>query len=414
MSLWPGNENEEVTEPTLDAQALEAKTGPNSGDAIREYQKDQLHEAFTHVNKGWIKQCETFPSIMKKAQDMQALMKDVGGMKVSDLRADGGLLSELTAKLGKQVSVTDHSLRQLGVYADVPGRYLERLLAVKEYDLFDTNVNAGLKRHEKPEKELFLRFKEGEKSMDLRAILSSRYGVINNAPLIETWADILPEGRCSHLKYDGDTLRMNILVPDTIRQEDDSDYGGGISVLNNETGRFAYRQRPYVFRHICFNGCVYDQFNGKELNRKHLGTIDWKEFRKAVIMNFHRQIPIAQERIEKVLSLKGMPVSEQDIQQAIVYIGQREKFPVQAMQDWYSGFKVELATAKTPKNVLSTFGLVQGLTRSAQVQESIDGQEMMEVLSAKLVESKWDKVLTAARSSVESDDAKAILIPEKK
>ena len=243
----------------------------------------------------------------------------------------------------------------------------------------------------------------------LRAILSSRYGVINNLPLIETLSDIIPGGRVSHLFYNGDTLRANILVPDSIRQESDSDYGGGLSVMNNETGQLPMSSRPFVFRAICFNGNIWDRADGTEYSRKHLGDIDWTDLRKKLILNVQTQIPLALESIQRVLNLKGIPVSEEDIRKAIVYIAKREGITQTAAKDWYASYRIELASASTAKEIVSAFGVVQGLTRSAQNQE-IGLQELMETLSGKLVDSNWDKLFTVSRNEVSQEEIEKVLL----
>ena len=236
--------------------------------------------------------------------------------------------------------------------------------------------------------------------------------LLNNLPVIETLAQLIPGGRVSHLAYDGDTLRANILIPDTLRKEDDSDYGGGISVLNNETGRYPYVQRPFVFRSICFNGNVWDRADGIEVRKYHKGDINWNDFREAIVLNLQRQIPLVHENIAKVLGLKNIPLSEMEIQQAIVTVGERERMTNKLCQAWHEGFKTEAANTKPGSKsvLLSAFGVVQGLTRAAQVG-NLEGQEMMETLSAKLVDGNWDRLMTAARMTDADKVQKVLALP---
>lgn len=400
-----------MNQKTLTEQGAETHKGKFAGDAILQNQK--MHEAHTHVNADWLSKTLTFESMLKKAQEFQALCTDMEGLNLSDLMSDGGQLSEEVS--GKLFNLTEHSTQQLGMYSGVPGSYLQKLSGeYNDVKLFDDNVNAGIKRvTAEKDRAVFLRTVEKNGVKTLRAILSGRYAVINNLPIIETLGDIIPGGRVSHLHYDGDTFRANILIPDAIRKESDSDYGGGVSVLNNETGRFVYKSRPFVFRAICWNGNIWDELKGEEFSKKHMGTIDWAEFRKNIILNIQRQIPLAQEGINRVLALKGVPVTQQQIEQAIVYLGRQEKLSKSAMTGWYEGFQVELQAANTVKEIFNAFGIVQGLTRAAQTQEEFKIQELMETLSGKLIDSNWDRLLTAATNSVTPEEANLVLVGQK-
>ncbi len=74
---------------------------------------------------------------------------------------------------------------------------------------------------------------------------------------------LIPGGRLSHWRGDADTLWGNVLIPDTIRQESDSDYGGMVSIGNSEIRERRITSRPSVFRAICFNGCIWDREAGQ-------------------------------------------------------------------------------------------------------------------------------------------------------
>lgn len=388
---------------TLAQQAREEHKGEYAGDFVLKGQK--MHEAFTHVNADWLKKTKTFEQMIKEAREFQATCKDLEGAELKDLKAVNG---EITVpNYNRPMTPSEHAITQLGIRSGVPGWYLQKLLLERnDAELFDTNVNKGIEEEGKGS--AFLRVREVGGVTTLRALLTNRYAVLNNLPVIETLGEVMPGGRVSHLFYNGDTFRANILVPDCLRSEDDSDYGGGISVLNDEIGRFKFRQRPFVFRAICFNGNVWDRKDGTEFSKRHLGEINWTEFRKNIIMNIQAQLPLVNEKIEKVLALKGLPLTQQEIEQTIVYIGQRENLTQKVQAKWYEGFKVELAKAKTASTILSAFGVVQGATRAAQ-ELPFEMQEMLETLSGRLVDGNWEKLVNGAKASVELEDAKAIL-----
>lgn len=410
-----------MTNKTLAQKAKDEQGEKRDGDLVLKEQK--LHPAFTHVSEIWVKKTLTFEEIIKKAQDFQKRVRDYEGFNLSQFNAKGSGSLYIG---GKEVVPSEHSLGQFGSMVGVPGGYLN-FLRTDVPELFRDTVNkltdrsknialdhqravdaaraAGAKKPSRPDhadRKVFIRALDNGfgNSETLRAVLSSRYAVINNLPVLETLGDIVPGGRVSHLDYDGDTLRANILVPDSLRQENDSDYGGGISVLNNETGRFPLTSRPFVFRAICMNGNIWDRKDGVEFNRRHIGTVTWAELRKLLVMNIQNQIPLVQKNIEKVLNLKGLPVSEQEIQQAIVYVGRRERLTQKVQRSWWEGYETE--------PFQSAFGLIQGLTRGAQTQE-FETRELMETLSARLIDGNFDKTLSAARNAISADEAKEVL-----
>lgn len=416
---------------TLSENAKKGQGKQFAGDFVLKEQ--QTGKGFSHVSQKWLDKTLSFDEMLKKGREFQARCKDIDGLNLHDLQS---MYARIRITTLGEATPTEHAHKQMCSFLGLPAEYLSRLSTV-DNALFDDNFNCAVDRANlarlsydkecavaetnktaKPERpihmdrEVFLRLVEDKNGNSvIRAMLSSKYAVINNLPIIETLADILPGGRVSHLHYDGDTLRANILVPDCLRAEDDSDYGGGISVLNNETGRFMYRSRPFVFRAICMNGNIWDRADGVEFNRRHLGTIDWAEFRKQVVLNVQRQIPLVQANIEKVLALKGLPVTQQEIEQAIVYVGRKERLTLGQTRSWHRGWGTEVSLGGSADSVVklhSAFGIVQGLTRGAQEHE-FEAREMMETLSARLIDGNWDRVMVAARNDVSADEAKEVL-----
>lgn len=380
-----------------EAKTLEQTVGTKArygGDFVL---KEQVtHEAFTHVNASWLTKCKTFESMLKDAREFAERCEDIIGVGMKGVKFFGG-----EAKFGgKSYEIAPDALGQFCYYGEVPARYMTKLMELGNFGLFDANMNAGMLRASE-DREAFMRtYKNGERRF-LRAVLSDQYAVINNLPVIETLAELIPGGRVSHLRWDGDTFRANILIPDTMRTENDSDYGGGISVLNNETGRYPYLQRPFLFRAICFNGNVWDRADGFEFTRYHKGTIDWNDFREGVTLNLARQIPLVHENIMKVLALKDIGIRSDEQRQAIVHIGDVNRMSNKLCQAWHEGVKAE--------GWNSAFGLVQGLTRAAQLQ-TLTSQELMETLSTRLIEGNWDRLLSSARGVDESTVEKVLVL----
>jgi hypothetical protein len=70
--------------------------------------------------------------------------------------------------------------------------------------------------------------------------------VLDNLDALEFIADALPSGSnlndalASHFFNNGDDIQGNILLPDYIKEQPDSDYGVGISFRNSEIRKFPY------------------------------------------------------------------------------------------------------------------------------------------------------------------------------
>lgn len=383
-------------------KTLEQQAGkPSSGFGNTVLKDQKMHAAFTHVAEEWIKTTTSFEALIARAEEFTARCADLGDKKLKGITlAQAKAINE-----GVTYTLGEDAIESLSYYTGVPSRYGKKLAEI-DPELFDANYNRGLARLESDKDVLLRTVREGD-AVRLRVVLSMKYAMLNNLPVIKELAELVPGGRVSHLHYNGDTLRANILIPDTIRKESDSDYGGGISVLNNETGRLPFVQRPFLFRAICRNGCIWDRRDGVELLQYHRGSIDWAQFRQQIVLNVQRQVPLVQKNLEAMLQLKGVAVTADDARRAIVSLSQREKMADRAAQAWYEGFKTELAAARGAQGILNAFGIVQGLTRAAQDQ-GMEGQEQMEALAGRLVDGNWDRMLTASRS-VEAQTVEKVL-----
>ena len=97
-----------------------------------------------------------------------------------------------------------------------------------------------------------------------------------------------------------------MLIPDTIREESDSDYGGMLSIGNSEIGERRISSMPSIFRAICMNGCIWDQTAGKGINQVHRGKIDLDQLFLVIKENLEVQIPLLPQGIERLLGTRRM------------------------------------------------------------------------------------------------------------
>ena len=147
----------------------------------------------------------------------------------------------------------------------------------------------------------------------MRAFLSEKYAEVDNRWYLDQVKNIVPAGRLSHWRGDSDTIFGNVLIPDTIREEDDSDYGGMVSIGNCEIGKRNVMSLPSLFRAICMNGCIWDQTEGFEIKVRHIGEIDLDALSVKIRDNIEKQIPLIPMGIERLLGIRakgtdGIPV----------------------------------------------------------------------------------------------------------
>lgn len=219
-----------------------------AGDFVLENQTTS--ENFRNVSKAWYDKCKTYDEVLDQIADDQN--------KIEDIRAP---LSEFTPvvnddgnavlkyKDGREFEPTDHSLKNIAVAGKTSDWFLRDL----RNDKLDTHGETVYKRNS-GDAELLVhclkqtlwhenRFDQDVERLwrtwdngTLRAMLSNKYAIVNNQWMMEVVRETIPQGMVSHWRGNADNIFGNILIPDSIREEDDSDYGGMLSIGNSEIG----------------------------------------------------------------------------------------------------------------------------------------------------------------------------------
>ena len=213
---------------------------------------------------------------------------------------------------------------------------------------------------------------------------------------------ILPSGRLSHWRGDGDTIFGNVLLPDTIidyGQDDDSDYGGMLSIGNCEIGKRRISQMPSLFRSICMNGCIWGQVKGKNISRVHRGTIVLEELRLQIRENIEAQLPLLPQGIERMLGLRVMGTDGVRMKNVIATVCKdnrlSKKESTAVLAQW----------VEHERNDRNLFGVVNSVTRAGQTFAN-DGWVKFDELGGKLLdlnESRWTALTKRADSFDEKD-----------
>lgn len=286
-----------------------------TADALRNSQIRATEQGFDHVNLTWFQQCLSYDHLgelleqsASKTHDAVLHLEQVKPTLVDgrpEINIVGGKYD------GSKWNLSDTSTNQfcnllglapsfLSAGADhIENEYIEKVL----HHRFEEKLK-------EKNKELFIRFRDGA-IPTIRAFLTRRYCVIDHRWVLEQMKSFIPGGRISHFdqeRFDlneGDQCRYNVLIPDTIREEKDSGYGGGLNVGNSEIGTGRLNIRPMIFRHICYNGNIWNCEKGKAITQVHKGELNLMMLAAEIMVCIHSHIPLLSTNLDALLKLQG-------------------------------------------------------------------------------------------------------------
>ena len=362
----------------------------------------------THVHKDWYATTISYDDALDLAydaardrEDLLAPVKNIQGSVNSD--------GQFVFKVGDREFVpTDHAIEQFAIRAGVPSSSVMRELRKQEdYDAQDADVmtylaNNALRRLNQDKEYRLRTYTDGT----CRAFVTDKYAPVDNRWYLETLQSFLPDGRLSHWKGDEDTIYGNILLPDTILDygtDDDSDYGGMLSIGNSEIGMRRISSTPSVFRAICMNGCIWDQEKGKSIGQVHRGSIDLEALKYDIQHNLNQQVPLMNNGIDLLLKLRefgsnGVPMSKIVGQVCSDYkVTKKHSYGV------LKAFLVEKSEVEELSK--SAFGVANAFTRFGQTLDDSSWVKFDEIGGkiANITESKWNSTIERAKSLDEKD-----------
>jgi len=389
-----------------DYEKLQMTADKNEGNFVRtlQGQTGTGFEKNTHVHKDWYATTIDYDEALDEAQravdereDILAPVKDVQG----SVNTDGNFVF----KVGdREFQPTDHAIEQFSIRVKVPSSSVMReLRGQKDYDAQDADVmtylaNNALRRLDQEKIYRLRTYTDGT----CRAFVTDKYAPIDNRWYLETLQEFLPEGRLSHWKGDEDTIFGNVLLPDTIMDygtDDDSDYGGMISIGNCEIGKRRISQVPSLFRSICLNGCIWGQVSGKQIKRRHIGTIDLDALKLEIGQNIEHQLPLLPNGITQFLAMRELENGDVSMKNIIAAICKDERLGKKeavVVLDQYAQFENQ------ERNL---FGVVNAITRAGQKFDNSTWVKFDE-LGGSLMEtdaSRWAAILKRADSLQDKD-----------
>lgn len=362
---------------------------------------------FKNVSRQWLDKCMTYE------QGMQALSlkSDSEDLEASIDRFSPKLLNGKMALVdcesGRSYIPTSHCMTQLSRWAGV-GTFLPAKLAAsndeQDAETLVRIMTNGLRHVDRSKSMLWRTKRDGT----MRAVLSDRYMTVNNLWVLQSISKIIPGGLLSHWRGDEDAIYANVLIPDKIRSEKDSDYGGMLSIGNSEIGTRHLSSLPSVFRSICMNGCIWDRTSGIAMRLRHNGQLDYEVIFESMKEHINSQIPILDAGVNQLLSTRNMVWEHGDILPLFAQISQDFKVARHPMAIVIDAYAEEVATSEDSSNTL--FGVINAVTRAGQSL----GNEIwhsFDVLGGRLSNygvSEWESLTQRARFLSSSSIEKAL------
>lgn len=366
--------------------------------------------AGTHVHKDWYAKTLSFDTVLERAEkaaqdrtDYMAERKDIRPM-VSD---DGQFVIEHN---GKQFRPTDHCLQQLSARAGVKSAsILREMRNDNRFDALDADTMVALAenslRRVKEDKVFRLRtYNDGT----ARAMLTDKYAPVDNRWYLNVLQEFLPEGRFSHDRSDEDTVYGNILLPDTILDksaDDDTDYGGMVSIGNCEIGKRRLSQYPSIFRAICMNGCIWGQQKGSKISKVHRGVINLDTLKTSIAENISLQLKLLPSGLDQFLATRSQAIKGS------------AKGVIAAVAADFRLNKVEAsrtleAFVKHESHQKNLFGVINAVTRAGQLGSN-EGWVRLDEIGGQLMNitpNRWDRLNTIGSTMNDKDFEKAFAL----
>jgi hypothetical protein len=406
-------------------QVFTAPSNPIKGTATRKDDGTWVNalglestDTHRHVSVIWQQKCIPFGEYFDQVKRDAKFKRDVLTPE-SEVRLD----SDLCLPDGTQV--TDNGVDTIRSFTDVKSTTVANLNELGYRPMIATVLNSELDKREiawaekgktKP-RDFRIRLRHDNQGHDVaRAIVSERYGVIDNDTALQMLVDALPnksainDALMSHGFDDGDNMYGNVLLPDYLKSDVDSDYGVGIAFRNSEIRKAVFRIDPFLFRAICLNGCIWGRMNSEiKINQKHLGNIDLAQLRADV----KRAVTVALTHGNSLLVQMGhtREVEVENVDAIIAQLSRANRLTIEQGRAWQKGYTDSLQERMGHIHDGTAFGVVNGLTRAAQSYTGED-RTYMETIAGLIMTPSLDAPLSEVNSYWQDTAAQAKRLDE--
>jgi hypothetical protein len=318
-------------------------------------------------------------SELKEVVDNEALLKRDEIVDQEKVRLEMDLTSQ-------GYPFTKNGLISLNTFTPIPNSMLEYLIK-REYNAdYAGYCNKELDNREikaRASKQFLLRFREIEGVEHIRAVMSDKYGIIDNDEVLKAVFYALPGGksdtRCTSYFHNGDDLVANIILPDYIQSKPDSEYSCGISVGNSEVKTKSFTVRPYLYREASKTSFIWAKRDSAiNINIKHFGKMDFERIRNLVASGVETALTQG-ENILKVLEFsKDIKIDEP--LRVIASLTRDYKLTIQQGRKWHKTY-MEGDFQNT------VFGLMNALSLSSNNYDGETGENIQVVVMQMLTPS---------------------------
>lgn len=388
----------------------------------------QKADKFRNVSDIWRRQCITFEQGAEKLAAQQQVIRDIHA-PLSDFAPvvnENGQFALQYLPSGESFVPTQHALTHIAVVGETSDWMLQDLRKAKESnsvknpirysrDFSDAELMVRIVKHtlfhpsrmDQKKLRLFRTWNDGT----LRALLSEQYAIVNNQWYLSVLQELIPGGMLSHWRGDADTIFGNVLIPDTIRQEADSAYGGMLSVGNSEIGVRRIMSLPSVFRAICMNGCIWEPQKGQSVRKVHRGKVDLNGLKQVIKQNLEQQIPLLPDGIRQLLGLRGRGFGNASTAQVLAAFALTNKLSKANMVGIRKALEVESGILGD-KEARTAFGLVNAVTRYGQTCEDSQNWVDFDQLGGRLTqqtETQWNALRSHAASLSDAEEIEKLI-----
>ena len=364
-----------------------------------------------HVHKDWYSKTKSYDDVMEQIQADIDNREDIM-VKTRDITPVINDQDQFAFQVhGRHFVPTDWSLQQFSTRAKTPSVSVMREMRNQpdfddqDGDLMVAFASNYLRRMDQ-DKEFRLRtYTDGT----CRAFLTDKYSPVDNRWYLNVLREFLPTARMSHWKGDEDTIFGNLLLPDSIidyGQDDDTDYGGMVSIGNCEIGKRRMSQYPSIFRAICMNGCIWGQQEGKKISKVHRGAIDLSDLKTCIAENIEMQLNILPDGIRKFLETRTQKMGTHSAKGVIAAVCNDFRLDRKQSTEVLEQF---ITHEHEHQNL---FGVINAVTRAGQ-EFTADTWFKMDNVGGDLMNlsaSRWDTILRRADTYTDKDYEKVFAV----
>lgn len=366
-------------------------------------------EGFSRVSQFWMPNCKTFEQTIEELEEERKNRRDtVSQWKNWEFTAVGRKL-QLKNMDGETFNPTEFALMQALKFCSVSQTHIKQTLDPEfEADNADMDqlvdlLNYRKQRHDQNTKneERNLIFRTYSDNT-LRAVLTTQYAPIDNIWFLSVLKDLIPGGMISHSRGSADSLYFNVLLPDNVREEKESNYGGMFSCKNSEIGELALDTCPSLFSSICRNGNIWDRKDGVRYRQVHKGKIVLADLAMEIGENLDKQIKIIPEIMEKFLALR-----QYEFKKDVRITNMMAQLAKDGNMTKEQSSEMITQWVEKEKNNRTAFGLISAITRMSQKFDAATCNKF-DIFGGSLIGANWDNIVTKSKLLTD-DEVKKIL-----